>query len=316
MFSAPPSNTSCVYARGFVRVLSKWARHRLRDRTWTAGATRARRRGQRLGRAARRGAGEDEPNRKPRRRGPLHLTPALRSVPHGLRFSGGSVGSRAPRACSGGGDAPLTLVWGGARAAGPAEAGTPPPGEPSVRHGRASVLPAFARALGFWFSKGLTTRVRTHTRVHTRAQPCTRTDLREQLPVSVTASPEHETSAQRTRAFGQRLSRDWKPFPRTACVRAPGTRPRRPSTLHAVKAPAWPRQDTHRRNDAGRLGEEEERRHVGSESSSCLKCDHYRFCAKAVCSVLLQIWANSYNKEGTAPDASIDPRLAIIIAAS
>lgn len=155
-----------------------------------------------------------------------------------------------------------------------------------------------------------------HTHVHTRAQPCTRTDLREQLPVSVTASPKHETSAQRTRAFGQRLSRDWKPFPRTACVRAPGMRPRRPSTLHAVKAPARPRQHTHRRNDAGRLGEEEERRHVGSESSSCLKCNHYRFCAKAVCSVLLQIWANSYNKEGTAPDASIDPRLAIIIAAS
>lgn len=151
---------------------------------------------------------------------------------------------------------PLTLVWGGARAAWPAEAGTPPPGEPSVRHGRASVLPAFARTLGFWFSKGLTTRVRTHTRVHTRAQPCTRTDLREQVPMSVTASPEHETSAQRTRAFGQRLSRDWKPFPRTACVRAPGTRPRRPSTLHAVKAPARPRKHTHRRNDAGRLGEE------------------------------------------------------------
>lgn len=222
---------------------------------------------------------------------------------------------------------PLTLVWGGAWAAGPAEAGTPRPGEPSAHHGHASVLRAFAhgptrsagtpaRALGFWFSKGLTTRVRTHTHVHTRAQPCTRTDLREQLPVSVTASPKHETSAQRTRAFGQRLSRDWKPFPRTACVRAPGMRPRRPSTLHAVKAPARPRKHTHRRNDAGRLGEEEERRHIGSESSSCLKCNHYRFCAKAVCSVLLQILANSYNKEGTAPDASIDPRLAIIIAAS
>lgn len=128
MFSAPPSNTSCVYAHGFVRVLSKWARHRLRDRTWTAGATRARRRGQRLGRAARRGAREDEPNREPRRRGPLHLTPALRSVPHGLRFSGGSVGSRAPRACSGGGDAPSPSSGEAHGPQGPQRPGRPVPG--------------------------------------------------------------------------------------------------------------------------------------------------------------------------------------------
>lgn len=49
-----------------------------------------------------------------------------------------------------------------------------------------------------------------HTCEHTRAHTCTQTfclpDTREQLPVSVTAYPEHESRAQHTAGIGRALA--------------------------------------------------------------------------------------------------------------